>query len=128
MGIKRAHRRIAKFHWTRRACISTMRTNSMSGWIAHMYTTTSVTAAGDDNACTPAAAVDGQLLRAARSGNRAALQTLYGLCLPTLRRWAHRYLPRGCGGINDADDLVQIALLRALKHLGDFEVRSDASF
>lgn len=71
---------------------------------------------------------DAALLHAASRGDRGARQSLYAHCLPALRRWAQRCLPRGCGGINDADDLVQIAFLRALNHLGDFEVRSDTCF
>ena len=68
------------------------------------------------------------LLDAARSGNRGARQRLYAHCLPTLRRWAQGCLPRERRGINDADDLVQIVLMRALNRLADFETRGANSF
>ena len=68
------------------------------------------------------------LLEAARSGDHAARQTLYAHCLPTLRRWAQRCLSRERRGINDADDLVQIVLMRALNRLPDLEARGADSF
>jgi RNA polymerase sigma factor (sigma-70 family) len=67
-------------------------------------------------------------LRAACAGDREARQALYAHYLPLLRRWARRWLPRDRCGLNDADDLVQIAMLRTLSRLGEFEVRSDAGF
>jgi len=67
-------------------------------------------------------------LRAACAGDRAARQALCAYYLPLLRRWAQRWLPRDRPGLNDADDLVQIAMLRSLSRLREFEVRSDAGF
>jgi len=58
--------------------------------------------------------------------DRATRQHVYANCLPALRRWARARFEH-CG-IHDADDLVQIALLRALRRLNDFEVRGDGSF
>jgi|SRR5450432_2905642 len=60
------------------------------------------------------------LLSAARRGDRAARQRLYAHCLPILHSWARGRLPGQTHGINDSDDLVQIALLRALNRLDDF--------
>jgi RNA polymerase sigma factor (sigma-70 family) len=71
---------------------------------------------------------DERLLRAARDGDRGAQQSLYKRCLPLMRRWARNWLPRPHRGLNDADDLVQIAMLRTWHRLGEFEVRGSASF
>ena len=81
-----------------------------------------------DFVCAGASDTHEHLLDAARSGDRAACQSLYARCLPTLRRWAHGCLPRERRGINDADDLVQIVLMRALNRLADFETRGANSF
>jgi RNA polymerase sigma-70 factor, ECF subfamily len=105
------------------------------GDIVHMYTYTERTT-GDGEAdrltdsadCTNLAPTHEHLLDAARSGDRAARQSLYARCLPTLRRWAQGCLPREQRGINDADDLVQIVLMRALNRLADFETRGANSF
>lgn len=80
------------------------------------------TGAGEDVDC------DAALVRAACSGDRAAQQRLCARCLPTLRRWAQRWLPRTHGGVNDADDLVQTVLLRVLHRFGEFQVRGDNCF
>ncbi len=66
-----------------------------------------------------------ELLRRIRAGSDEAQQALYQRCLPLLQRWAHGRLPRGVRDVADTDDLVQVTLMRALKHLG--EVQSDAS-
>jgi len=82
-----------------------------------------------ETAFSPQALVDDvPLVEAARRGDRVALQRLYACYLPTLRHWARTWLPRGHGGINDADDLVQTALLRTLQRLGAFEVRGTGAF
>ncbi len=69
-----------------------------------------------------------ELLHLARSGDRVAQQRLYSICLPMMRRWARGVLPRSHHGINDPDDLVQIALMHAWRRLADFEVRGAARF
>jgi len=66
-----------------------------------------------------------ELLRHIRAGSSAAQQVLYQRCLPLLQRWAHGRLPRGARDVADTDDLVQVSLMRALKHLG--QVQSDSS-
>jgi len=100
-----------------------------------MYTETTRTANdGDadrltDNIdCTGFPETHEHLLDAARCGDRAARQSLYARCLPTLRRWAQGCLPHERRGINDADDLVQIVLMRALNRLADFETRGANCF
>jgi RNA polymerase sigma-70 factor (ECF subfamily) len=69
-----------------------------------------------------------RLLRAACAGDRAAQQHLCSDSLPALRRWARRGLRGIDGGTNDADDLVQSALLRALVRIRHFEVRGSGGF
>lgn len=82
-----------------------------------------------ENSCvSPSLGADVELVEAARRGDRVALQRLYACYLPTLRHWARSWLPRGHGGVNDADDLVQTALLRTLQRLGAFEVRGNGAF
>jgi RNA polymerase sigma factor (sigma-70 family) len=71
---------------------------------------------------------DETLICAARDGDRAAQQSLYTRCLPLMQRWARNWLPRPHRGLNDADDLVQIAMLRTWHRLGQFEVRSASGF
>lgn len=69
-----------------------------------------------------------QLLRRIRGGEEAARQALYERCLPLLRRWAHGRLPHRARDIADTDDLVQITLIRALRHLEEFEANGSGSF
>jgi RNA polymerase sigma-70 factor (ECF subfamily) len=69
-----------------------------------------------------------QLLRRIRGGEEAARQALYERCLPLLRRWAHGRLPHQARDVADTDDLVQITLLRALRHLEEFEASGSGSF
>jgi RNA polymerase sigma factor (sigma-70 family) len=104
-----------------------MRTISMRT-IVHMYTDTERTASDGDVDSSGIPAMHESLLDAARSGDRGARQTLYTCCLPTLRRWAQGCVSRERRGINDADDLVQIVLMRALNRLTDFESRGANSF
>lgn len=68
------------------------------------------------------------LLRGIREGDRSAEQRLYDRCLPLLRRWAHGRMPRGARDISDTDDLVQVTLLRALRHLDEFASSGSGSF
>lgn len=69
-----------------------------------------------------------ELLRDIRDGDRDAEQRLYERFLPSLRRWAHGRMPRALRDISDTDDLVQVTLLRALRHLGEFESSGSGSF
>ncbi|HZP66349.1 MAG TPA: sigma-70 family RNA polymerase sigma factor [Rudaea sp.] len=69
-----------------------------------------------------------QLLRRIRAGEADAKQSLYARCLPLLQRWAHARLPHHSRDVADTDDLVQVALLRALNHLHEFEANGSGSF
>jgi RNA polymerase sigma-70 factor (ECF subfamily) len=68
------------------------------------------------------------LLERIRSGDEAARGALLGRYLPTLRAWAHGRLPPGARGMADTDDVVQIALIRALNRLEAFEYRHEGGF
>jgi len=63
------------------------------------------------------------LLRRARNGDRDALEGLFARLLPSLRRWAHGRLPGSARDLSDTADLVQHALVGALRHLDRFEPR-----
>lgn len=69
-----------------------------------------------------------ELLRDIRNGSRDAEQRLYHRCLPLLRRWAHGRLPHAARDVSDTDDLVQVTLMRALRHLEEFESSGSGSF
>jgi RNA polymerase sigma factor (sigma-70 family) len=68
------------------------------------------------------------LLQRYRTGDDAARDLLLARYLPMLRRWAHGRLPLFARGLADTDDLVQVTLLRALKHMGSFEPRREGAF
>ena len=68
------------------------------------------------------------LLDLARAGNDAARDRLYTRFLPVLQRWAHQQLPRAARDLSETDDLVQVTLLRSLKHLDRFESRGEGAF
>jgi RNA polymerase sigma-70 factor (ECF subfamily) len=68
------------------------------------------------------------LLERIRLGDGAARERLLARYLPILRRWAHGRLPAGARGLADTDDVVQITLVRALNHLGEFEYRHEGAF
>jgi len=68
------------------------------------------------------------LLRRIRGGDAAARHVLYERCLPLLQRWAHGRLPAYARDIADTDDLVQVTLLRALKHVDGFKADGSGCF
>lgn len=67
------------------------------------------------------------LLRRAQEGDASALDELLARYLPRMRRWARGRLQPGVRGALDTDDLVQDALLRTLRHWGDFEPKHEAA-
>jgi RNA polymerase sigma-70 factor (ECF subfamily) len=69
-----------------------------------------------------------ELLSQARSGDATARDRLVRRFLPALSRWAHGRLPRGARDLTDTDDLVQVALLKALDHLEGFDPRHPGAF
>jgi RNA polymerase sigma-70 factor (ECF subfamily) len=62
-----------------------------------------------------------ELLQRARGGDRDAIDGLFARLLPSLRRWAHGRLRRGARDGSDTADLVQQAMVGALRHLDRFE-------
>ena len=74
------------------------------------------------------AAESRRLLARAQAGERRALNELFRRELPLLRRWAHSRVPRGLWRRADADDLVQLTFLRALRRYGSFQSRSGPQF
>ena len=63
------------------------------------------------------------LLSRARSGDRAALDEVFGRQTQILRRWASGRLPHWARGVTDTDDLIQDALLQTFKRLDGFDAR-----
>ncbi len=68
------------------------------------------------------------LLAHYRAGDERARDRLLARYLPLLRRWAHGRLPSGARSLADTEDLVQISLVRALKHMGTVEPAHEGAF
>ena len=68
------------------------------------------------------------LLARIRAGDLAAREVLCARFLPLLERWGRGRLPRGVRDLAETDDLVQVALLRALDHVEEFEARREGAF
>jgi RNA polymerase sigma factor (sigma-70 family) len=69
----------------------------------------------------PSARTSERLLARAQAGDRSALGVLVARCLPDLRRWTHRRLPRWIRAAADTGDLVQDAVLATLSRLDAFQ-------
>ncbi|MEO8671351.1 MAG: sigma-70 family RNA polymerase sigma factor [Tahibacter sp.] len=68
------------------------------------------------------------LIRRVRAGETPAREMLVKRFLPLLRQWAHGRLPRAARDLHETEDLVQLALMRALKQIGHFECEGPGSF
>jgi RNA polymerase sigma factor (sigma-70 family) len=68
------------------------------------------------------------LLRDAKQGNAAALDTLMARYLPRLYRWAHGRLPMHARSLFDTTDLVHETMLKALQTLDQIQVGEPGSF
>ncbi len=68
------------------------------------------------------------LIRRVRSGEGVARDTLMRRFLPLLRQWAHGRLPRAARDLHETEDLVQLALMRALRQIDHFECEGPGSF
>ena len=64
-----------------------------------------------------------ELLQLAKAGDGEALDRLLERCLPPLQRWAHGRLPPASRGMNETADIVQDAVISAMRNLGTFEPR-----
>jgi RNA polymerase sigma-70 factor (ECF subfamily) len=67
------------------------------------------------------------LLRKAQAGDQAALNNLLERYLPLLERWASGRMPVGIRSMNDTADVVQEAVINALRHLSTLENRTDGA-
>jgi RNA polymerase sigma-70 factor (ECF subfamily) len=63
-----------------------------------------------------------------RRGDDRARDTLVRRFLPILRRWAHGRLRGPARALAETDDLVQITLIQALRHVERFEPRREGAF
>ena len=78
----------------------------------------------------PAAEVHGdswELFQRVRGGDRGAFAILCRRYMPALRRWAHGRLPRAVRDIEDTEDLVQTAFMRAFDRSRIIELQADGS-
>ena len=68
-----------------------------------------------------------ELLVKAQSGDADALNTLLVRYLPRLTRWASGRLPSGLRSMLDTGDLVQDAIINALRNLKTLKIQTDAT-
>src|ERR1700687_3986094 len=68
-----------------------------------------------------------ELLVKAQSGDRDAQNEVLSRYLPRLRRWASGRLPAGLRSMLDTGDLVQDAMINALRNLNTLEIRTEGS-
>ena len=68
------------------------------------------------------------LLKRARAGDRFAVDALFERMFPWLRRRTRGQLPRWARGLIDTSDVVQDALLQALRRIAGFESTSSVAF
>jgi RNA polymerase sigma factor (sigma-70 family) len=68
------------------------------------------------------------LIRRVRAGEGRARDALVRRFLPLLRQWAHGRLPRAARDLHETEDLVQLALMRALRQIERFECEGPGSF
>jgi RNA polymerase sigma-70 factor (ECF subfamily) len=64
-----------------------------------------------------------ELLQKAKLGDESALDRLLERCIPALRRWAHGRMPSSARGMLETADLVQDAVIAAMRRLDAFEPR-----
>jgi RNA polymerase sigma-70 factor (ECF subfamily) len=67
------------------------------------------------------------LLVKAQAGDDGALDRLLGRYLPRLQRWASGRLPSAMRTMLDTGDLVQDAIINALKHIDTLEIRTEGA-
>ena len=68
------------------------------------------------------------LLERMRNGDNDARERLFQRVLPLLTRWAHRRLPQRARDLSETDDLVQVALSRALSRVDAFDAQREGAF
>ena len=73
----------------------------------------------------PTSSID--LLRGAQAGDQEALNTLLARYWPRLSKWASGKLPHALRTMRDTGDLVQDAIIRALRKLDLLEIRTEGA-
>lgn len=68
------------------------------------------------------------LLGLIRGGDTAARERLLSRIYKPLLRFAHGRLPARARDLTDTEDLVQVAMLRALDHIEEFDSRREGAF
>ena len=69
-----------------------------------------------------------ELFRRARAGDESALNSIYKRFWPVLCRVAHGRLPKCARGLTDTQDVVQNAMVNALKSITSFEPNYPGAF
>src|SRR6201991_5376631 len=67
------------------------------------------------------------LIERARAGDTNALDELIRRYLPRMKRWASGRLPMTARGMLDTEDIVQETMVKAVRNLGQVEVRGDGA-
>jgi RNA polymerase sigma-70 factor, ECF subfamily len=67
------------------------------------------------------------LLLKAQSGEEDALNRLLARYLPRLQRWASGRMPAGIRSMSDTGDIVQEAVISALRNLDTLEIRTEGA-
>jgi RNA polymerase sigma factor (sigma-70 family) len=67
------------------------------------------------------------LLLKAQSGDDDALNRLLARYLPRLQRWASGRMPAGIRSMSDTGDIVQEAVINALRNLDTLEIRTEGA-
>ena len=68
-----------------------------------------------------------ELLVKAQAGDDEALNNLLARYLPRLKRWASGRLPAGMRTMLETNDLVQDAIINALRHIDSLEIRTEGT-
>lgn len=82
---------------------------------------------GSSNSHAPVEAT-ATLLERARHGDEGARAVLFKRFYPRLQDWAHGRLAPQSRDLVETGDIVQVALARALSHIGSFEPRHEGAF
>ena len=102
--------------------------NRASSPAGPILTLVTISAAGEDPEEPKDLASTADLFRLARSGDRIALNHLYQRMWGVLLRVAHGRLPKSARGLADTQDIVQNAMVSALKVIDTFEPQYPGAF
>ncbi|MEN1727857.1 MAG: RNA polymerase sigma factor [Pseudomonadota bacterium] len=68
------------------------------------------------------------LLQRVANDDEAAREQLFRQFLPTITRWAHGRLPAYARDLSDTHDMVQVALMRTLDQIDQFDALREGAF